>query len=381
MSDTADVVYFFEHAARELDVACAVACLLREQGVRTTVVQWPHGFHRVSAQPAPRVVAIPFCYNERSYYPLLLDWRKSTFFNLSWEQLFYAGNEKAKSPSGPFALRHVIHHAWSDYYASWLTERGVPAQNIFVNGHPAYALYRNPYRAYFASRTDLAERYGISSDKPWVVFPENYNWAFYSPATLQRFLEAGQSPSQIAEMKDFCDASLRKTLEWCSELARTGKAEVIIRPRPATPLPQFRRFVEDVLGAVPSGMHLIQEGTVREWILACDVVISSHSTTLIEAALAGKPQFMLSPERMPESLVVDWHRTVPKLHSGRELVDVSLESRGASEHSPLKDWAENRLIARGDPVAGLADRLAQLASGALRVPPVVSRRDASAPPA
>ncbi len=379
MKRSPDVVYFFEHAARELDVACAVACLLREKGIHTTVVQWPHGFHRVAAQPAPKVVALPFCYSERSFRNCLIEWRTSTYFNLSWEQLFYSGNEKAKSPSGAFALRHVIHHSWSDFYAKWLNDRGVPLENIFVNGHPAYALYGSPYRTYFAPRENLAERYGLSTAKRWIFFPENYNWAFYSPETLRQFIEAGQNPSDIAEMKAFCDLSLRKTLEWCAELARTGRAEVIIRPRPATRLLQFSEFVESVLGTLPAGLHIVQEGTVREWILASEAVVSSHSTTLIEASLAGKPQFMLAPEQMPASLAVDWHELVQKVRSGGELIEACLEPTDSSQTSPLRQWAERRLLGRGDPVAGLADRLSRLALGELPVPSTVARGEVTPP--
>ena len=376
----ADVVYFFEHAARELDVACAVACLLQERGIRTSVVQWPHGFHRVSAHGAPAVVALPFCYNERSFAGCLLDWRTSAYFNLSWEQLFYAGNEKAKSPTGAFALKHVIHHSWSDYYAAWLQERGVPSDNIFVNGHPAYALYREPYRAYFTTRDELAQQHGLDADKRWIFFPENYNWAFYSAETLQRFIDSGQSRAQIEEMKHFCDSSLRQTLEWCRQLAGNAGVEIIIRPRPATPLPQFRSFVEEVLGELPRNMHLIQAGTVREWVLASDVVISSHSTTLIEAAVAGKPHFMLAPEPMPAALAVDWHQKVRKIRTGAELVQVAMQPERDLAENPLRKWAEAKLLSRGDPIVGLAERLAMLARGEVAAPAPVSRRDAMLPP-
>lgn len=376
MSGKLDVVYFFEHAARELDVACAVACLLREKGLRTEVVQWPHGFHRVAHLPTPRLVVLPFCYTERSFTQLLVEWRTSAFFNASWEQLFYRGNQEAKSPRGPFALRHVMHHAWSDFYAAWLRKQGVPAENIFVNGQPAYALYSPPYDAYFASRSDLSKRYALDSNKRWVFFPENYNWAFYAPETLQRFINAGQSANQVDEMKKFCDSSLRQTLEWCAELVRTGEVELILRPRPATPLPEFRQFVESVLGSVPIGMHLVQDGTVREWIRSSDVVISSHSTSLIEAAIAGKPQFMLAPNPMPASLRVDWHDHVKKIRTAAELM-AACTGRQAKERGDLMEWASERLLAHGDPVAALAAHLARLARGAIPHPPAVSRRHAT----
>lgn len=379
MGRSADVVLLFEHAARELDVVCAIASLLQRRGLRTEIVQWPHGYHRVAHIPTPAVVVLPFCYQERSFSTCLLDWREAAFFNLSWEQLFYSGNRKAKSPRGAFAVRHTVHHAWGEFYARWLMEQGVPRENIFINGHPAYALYQPPYSAYFASRADLAAGHGLDSGKRWVFFPENYNWAFYTESTLRRFIDAGQSEADVREMRGFCDRSLRETLTWCADAARSGDVELILRPRPATTLEEFRGFAERVLGPLPSGLHLIQDGTVREWILASDVVVSSHSTSLIEAALAGKPAFMLAPEAMPAALAVDWHRHVARIGSGAEFLRACLDGSGAGVSRRLATWAEERMMACEDPIQNVADHLARLATGRRTRPPVVSRRDAAPP--
>jgi hypothetical protein len=153
-----DVVYLYEHAARELDVACAVTARLRAAGIRVEIVHWPTGFPHAVTQIRPRLVVLPFCYTEDSYEALLAYWRESIFFNLTWEQLFYSGNQQAKTPRGEFARRHVFHHAWSEMYQSFLMDAGLAGKNIFLNGQPAYTLYDEPYRGYFPSRVELAER-------------------------------------------------------------------------------------------------------------------------------------------------------------------------------------------------------------------------------
>jgi surface carbohydrate biosynthesis protein len=371
-----DVVYFFEHAARELDVACAVTHLLRERGLRATIVQWPHGFHRVASLRQPKVVALPFCYTESSFATCLLEWRTAAYFNVAWEQLFYPGNEKAKRPRGAFATRHVVHHAWGDFNAAKLEGYGIPAQNIFVNGHPAYQLYELPYAAYFADRASIAERLGLSAEKRWVFFPENYNWAFYSAEMLRRFLAAGQRAADIEAMRAFCETSLHDVLGWCVDLVRNGDVELIVRPRPATPAAEFRAHAESVIGALPPGMHILQDGTVREWIRASDVVVSSHSTSLIEAAIAGKPAYMLAPQDMPAALAVEWHATVKKIHTAADLMRVVAQS-DAADSSALTRWAKNRVMSHGDAIRNLADQIAAMAAGVIPLPPAVSRADAT----
>jgi surface carbohydrate biosynthesis protein len=377
LSSAVDVIYLFEHGARELDVACAVTSLLRARGVRTEVVQWPYGFHRVAHLPTPAVVLLPFCYTESSYATCLLEWREATYFNLSWEQLFYSGNSKAKSPRGNFARRHVLHHAWSDVYAEWLRERDVPPEHIVLNGQPAYALYDEPYQAYFDSRPTLAARHALDEDKRWVFFPENYNWAFYSKESLRRFVAAGQDERQIREMKEYCDVSLREVLHWCADAARDGGMEIVIRPRPATPLADFRRHAEEVLGALPAGLRIIQDGTVREWIRASDTIVSSQSTSLIEGSIAGKPVFMLRPVPLPAALAVDWHRFVKTLGSKAEFERACSRGTASESGASLAAWARDRMMARGDSIRNLADHITALVRGNALRPPVVSRADAA----
>jgi hypothetical protein len=48
--------------------------------------------------------------------------------------------------------------------------------------------------------------------------------------------------------------------------------------------------------------------------------------------------------------------------------------------NPLRKWAEEKLLSRGDPIVGLAERLAMLARGEVAAPAPVSRRDAMLPP-
>jgi surface carbohydrate biosynthesis protein len=374
----AEVVYLYENVARELDVACAVAARLRQaHALEAAIVQWPQRVPTMYGRVAPRVVVLPFCYFEHSF-DCLLEWRHAAFFNLSWEQFFYRGNVKAKTPRGTFAVNHVIHHAWSEAYAAFVREQGVAAPHVFLNGQPAYALYDEPYRRYFAPRSELAARHGLDAAKRWVFFPENYNWAFYSPDMIRFFLQAGQSPAEVEEMRDFCTRSFRQVMAWFAQLARTGRVEVVVRPRPSTSLEDFHAAVTAVLGALPPGLHVRQSETVREWILASDIVLSSHSTSLIEAAIAGRRAGMVAPFPVPATLKQEWHDRAPRLATFDALHEACVDSAIAAGPSPLAQWARSTLMSRGDAIVNLADEIARLARGDAPRPPIPSRLVATA---
>jgi len=355
-----DVVYLYEHAARELDVACAISARLRkEYSVDVEVIHWPTGFPNAVTRIRPRLVVLPFCYTEISFEALLAYWREARFFNITWEQLFYIGNQKAKTPRGEFALNHVIHHAWSRYYADFLIKSGLSEKRIFLNGQPAYTLYDEPYRTYFCSRADMAERYHLDPSRRWIFFPENYNWVFYSEATIKQFVDGGQSPSDIHAMREYCERSLAEVIQWLSDAARDGQCEVIIRPRPSTTLDEFRSVVERNVQEFPAHFHVIQQGSVREWILASDIVFSSHSTSMIEAAVAGKPVFMVEPYKIPAALKVDWQDLLSHVQTRSQFLEICFGNSRTMDDR-LAKWAQETLMSCGDSIANLAGFIASL---------------------
>jgi len=367
-----DVVYLYEHAARELDVACAVTARLRQAGVAVEIVHWPTGFPVAVTRFCPRLVILPFCYTEESYEALLAYWRESIFLNLSWEQLFYLGNQKAKTPRGAFATQHVIHQAWSEAYKNFLLSNGLAEGNIFLNGQPAYALYDEPYRGYFPSRAELASLHKLDSSRRWIFFPENYNWAFYSEATIQQFIRGGQSLEEIDEMIEYCRRSLNDVLQWFSFATQNEQVEIILRPRPSAAQEEFYAAVKSVLPEIPSHLHIIQKGSVREWILASDVVLSSHSTSLIEGAVAGKPVFMVEPHPIPASLKVAWQDLLTHIKICDELIQIC--SGGMqTDDMRLKEWARAAMMERGDSIDNLARFISELLSGKMDAPPPPSR--------
>jgi surface carbohydrate biosynthesis protein len=368
-----DIVFLYEHAARELDVACVISAGLRRVGLSVEIIHWPTGFPKAVLQLQPKIVVLPFCYTEQSYDALLAYWRNSTFFNMSWEQLFYLGNQKAKTPRGEFATRHVIHHAWSDSYASFLNENSISSDRIFLNGQPAYTLYDEPYRDYFPSKQELSKWHGLDVSRRWVFFPENYNWAFYSDFMLEQFINGGQSPDDVEAMRKFCDLSLKTVLEWCAKAAQDG-IELILRPRPSTTKQDFEEFARQVLSEIPEHLHIVQSGSIREWILASDVVVSSYSTSLIESAVAGKPIYILDPLLIPTSLHVDWHDLLPHIKTEWAFLQVC-SGKGIIADERLSNWARQVLMghADADAIRNLTDFLVSLVRDEIESPPIPTR--------
>ena len=361
------VLWFVEHLARELDVACAVKCLAESR--YPVKIEIRHIYiHALEAlgQKAPQVIVHPFFYFAEGALGTELyvkAWPRALHFNLAWEELFYAANARIKGPSDEFAKMHVLHHAWGAFYQHFLMAHGVPPKHIFVNGNPAYQLYKPPYSQACPSRDELAKRHGIDPDLPWVFIPENYRWAFTPDSKLQKIADSKEHMEQLTQMKEYCARSLTVLMGWCNDLASSGGLAIILRPRPATNTQLMLSFLEKAVGKAANGFYIFKDGTVREWIIASDVVMSSFSTSLIEASIAGKPIYMIEPVAMPDGLQSTWYEHVERVKTQSEFQQAGRHGLKSNNWRNLSDWAHAEMLAKGDPIRGLSDWIGKLAAG------------------
>jgi hypothetical protein len=150
-----------------------------------------------------------------------------------------------------------------------------------------------------------------------------------------------------------------------------GPAQV--RPRQATLLDDFRTRVLYIIPTLPERMHIIQGESVRDWILASDIVVSSYSTSLIEAAIADKPVYILVPYPIPSSLDQEWHRLVPQVLTLAEFLDIYATNSNIGGNNRLQEWAWAAMLAHGDPILNLAHLLSQICWRQVPLPSVPSK--------
>jgi len=360
---TVDVLWFVEHIARELDVACAVKSLAARKYSLEIEIRSYYA-HAVESMKHlnPRVVVHPFFYfssGALATEDYIKSWPTSTHFNLAWEQIHYRAHWNVKAPSDEFAKKMVLHHAWGEFYKKYLVTHGVPEGNIFVNGQPAYQLYKSPYRNYFKSRLTLAKLYGLDPDRRWIFIPENYRWAFIGKK-IEFFKKLGADTKDIFELKDFCTRSLETVLRWCNRAGSEDGLCVIFRPRPAVNSKVMHQFFSDRVGRRSRNLYFIKEESVRDWILASDLVVSSYSTSLIEAAVAGKPAYMFEPFPFPDSIQCDWYKYADRIYSEDDFIQLCTNSGLSKPSQALQNWAEKEMLSKGDPIDNLVARLNEI---------------------
>jgi surface carbohydrate biosynthesis protein len=359
-----DVLFLVEHIARELDVVtCLMQKLSSRHGLTVAARNYYQDFADSITHIAPRVVVFPFFYGADHVYPIeyVRTWPTARFVNLGWEQVLNKTDLSMKIPRDDVARHQVLHVCWTHKHRDFLAEHGVPSDHLLLTGNPVMKLYERPYIDYFESRTELASSHNIDSRKKWVLFPESYQFAFFDDEHLQ-FLADHQNADIkfMRQAKDYSERSLRQLFTWASEL-RESDPFLVIRPRPSTGEEQIRDFMRRTIGSDSSNIRIVKAETVREWTLASDHVMSSHSTTLIEAALAGKPIHRFSPEAYPEALALDWHELVPLLTSRDDLLAAIRSEPVDQTGAGLRVWARTQFLWTEDPLDAIAGSLSELA--------------------
>ncbi|MEA3352073.1 MAG: hypothetical protein U9Q82_15820 [Chloroflexota bacterium] len=375
MIKSVDILYFIEHTARELDIACAVKYLAQNKyNLRVEICSIAVGLGDTLARYQPEVVALPYCVSvhDLGLAQIVSHWPRARYINLSFEQLLGKTQKKFKAPRDDFSRQYVFHHAWGEFFAQYLQANHVTRSQIAVNGNPSYMLYRCPYKAYYQPRKELAQQYGLDPEKRWVFIPENYGWAFFEDHMLRDRIRRGFDPDDAYRYRDFARDSLRAAAGWWRDASKLDSIELIVRPRPAIPREQFIETVRAMAGDVPKTLHFIKQGTVREWILASDMIFSSYSTTLLEAAVAQKPLSMLMPFPFPDFLYAPWYDVAAKVETGDAFFDVLTQPQLESNWQPLENWVIDNMMSNGDAIANLADLFASVIAGDISVPQPVS---------
>lgn len=354
-----DVIILYEKAVRELDVCCLLKVLLEIKGFTAEIIHIVSDCSEALLKFTPSIVILPYCYNQESNNIYLMQWQKSIFVNLNWEQFFYRGNIKAKSPKGKFALNYIKHFVWSNDFKNFLIQQGVKSENIFVNGNSYLGLYDKKYKKNFKSRVELETEFKIKRKDLLIFFPENYNWAFYPQKMLNQMIKNGQPKEQVYKMKDYISKSFELSMIWCKKILQEFKnVQIVLRPRPSTSEEEMRKKILEIIGEIPSRLIITRSHTTIDWTISANIVISSYSTTLIEAAILKKNIYILSPIKPIKDLEQVWNKHVTKIYTYTSLKNIFLKKAFKNPNfQKLNLWAFNNLLKDGDPIEILADQL------------------------
>lgn len=309
-----DVILWVEHKDRELDSYKAVAKLLKEKyNLKTLIIS--NFFHS---------------YMLFVYRPKLVIWNNLTnnkgwpdgfiwdvygdnliYVSHRWEQMITQIGEKFKAPYTKFEKEKVKFFVWNEYFKNYLISHNVKKENIFITGKISNNILFNLKSKSSEFRKKFADEFNLDLSKQWLFFPMNYSWAYRDKEKIEHMISRGYDRKIAYSLKEYTDKSFEKFKDFLKSIDR-NRYEVILRPHPSI----TEKDCEKKLGFKEK---IIKAYSVREWIVASDVIISSWSTTVYDSYHIEKYSFRFLPYQLPEWFVNPSLEIVPTIKSIEEM--------------------------------------------------------------
>jgi len=321
MRKLVDVIFWVEHQDRELESIKRIAASLERKGKSSLILSVHFHIHYLYHYQA-KVFVFPYLINKNDW-PVKLIYEmfgeSVAYVNMNWEQLISKVNQEYKKPQDDFVKQQVRHIAWNDYFKQYLMAYGVREEQIVITGNPANEILYELLDKRQEWRTSLSKECGLNISKQWLFLPMNYGWAFSSDALIQAKIHKGYPEQMAWAHREYAQKCLKAFLHFIDKVASTYDCEIILRPHPSITEEHYRAAFKEEIGYIPQNILLNRTHSIREWIVASDMVGSSWSTSVWDAYIVGKSVFLFTPYPRPKWLDVWWNAKVPNIQHSDEL--------------------------------------------------------------
>lgn len=175
---------------------------------------------------------------------------------------------------------------WGDFQRDFYKAQDPAcASNIVTTGHPRFDLYKPNYRGYYAAdAAKIRERFG-----DFLLVNTNLTYANNGLGLGDTFSRRyGYDPANddtrlyYVNMWAHASQTLARYVRLINRLSiEFPTLNIVIRPHPSEDRQFYSTIFQDI-----KNVHVVHEGSVAPWLLACRVMIHDGCTTGIEAYLA-----------------------------------------------------------------------------------------------
>ena len=287
-----------ENQVRELDAKLLLACIAAKRGLPSIIGSKREMEARITDFPRGIYLAKSLLYGHAKFLKIarklgheIAAWDEDALVHLPAETYF----SRRLSPVSINCLSHLF--AWGeDNAALWRQYPEMPPDlPIHVTGNPRNDLLRPEIQPYYEKEVSkIRERYG-----DFILINTNFNHvnAFSpirnlflpsdNPGEKPTFGRAARGmPRQYAEgLRDLKQATFEHFQEMIPALDKAFKdTTIVVRPHQVENPEIYRR-----IASTCKRVHVINEGNVVLWLMACKALIHNGCTTSVEAFAMGVP--------------------------------------------------------------------------------------------
>lgn len=315
-----DYLFLVEHEDRELSSVKAIAEGLKALGKTSCVLSLEFFGYMMQYISANNIV-VPYSISSESW-PLKYVKRifpHAQVYSLNWEQLLSDANKAFKKPRDSYIKCNIKHLAWSEDYKRFLVDSGVVQENVRVLGNPLSQLLQEFVEDSHEVKRSLFSEFDLNPNKETIFFPMNYGWAFFTDEVILKKIAQGYDAEVAYEYRNYSRKCISEFCFFIRDVVSLGNYNIVIRPHPSISEEQYKEVFDQNCPGVIENVLLTKKYTIKEWIASSDIIASSWSTSVWDAASIGKKVFLYTPYQRPVWLNTWWNNVVPNISSVAEL--------------------------------------------------------------
>lgn len=289
-----DFLILYEIKPRELESIILLGNELKHRGYTVEYLSFEHLNPKKFLQNKKyikkyfnnvKTVITPSLYHDTELYTLVYYavGKAANIVDLRWEQSLSFKEETPGSYTYPTGdARKCYHLCWGQKSLDSFLKDGIERDKLLLAGSLQMDFLREQLRPYYLDKKTLFEKHNIPLDKKSVLYISSFAISSMTERQIKSE-EENAGTSLYREKIAHAKKSQEQTYEWIEELLKRDSCFFIYRPHPA----------ENVLGELRTmeekypNFKVISEGSVKQWILTCDVLTTWMSTSIIEAYFAG----------------------------------------------------------------------------------------------
>lgn len=323
-----DFVFVCESKVRELESCCLIGQELENRGYTVGVLNWWLPNIYVEYQPVKtKVLMAHAVYKDESLNRELsfID-GETKVINLQWEQIYSI--KDLTNPNAPWKMegdaKRVVHLSWgNENFNKLTTYDGVSADRVKIVGQVSMDFLNAKLRNYYLSKEALLEKYNIPQDKKICLFISSFSFT--------NLPENVQDP-ELVELSNVSYESQKKILEWIQTAVNMYEDIIFIyRPHPAEANNKSIQGLERTY----SNFRCISELSVKQWIIASDIIYNWYSTSIADVYFANKNCHILRPVDIPRELECRIFEKGDFIRTKEDFLDTIVTNNSASFPIPV----------------------------------------------
>lgn len=326
-----DILFLYEHEVRELESIYLLKNEMEYRGYSTSVAHISGVSHLSNVIfSSPTVIVTPWLYSDNEIKLIKEKFKNvKKIVNLRMEQLFCDYYREIGIGNITGYAKEAHHICWGEVTKKRLIEFGVDKNKAHLTGAIHTDFFRDEFEHFYKSKEELAKTFGLNKDKKWVLYISSFSFATFDEKERKMFEK--KWGGKFDGVYDIFLESKNMTLKWIEELLKTNKdIEFIYRPHPS------EKIMSDInnMKKKYKNFHIIERYSVRQWIVACEVIDTWQSTSIAEIYYAGKRCNIIRPIKLPSEIDMEICKNADYINSLDDFINI--HSNDINESFPLK---------------------------------------------